>query len=100
MNRSLRHLVAVTTAALTAMCAVPTVADTGGSANAFGKINHIVVIYEENHSFDNLYGGWEGVNGRANADPSHTLQIGQGDLTRRKQEGRALRSPALLLLRN
>ena len=29
------------------------------------KINHIVVIYEENHSFDNLYGGWEGVNGLA-----------------------------------
>ena len=28
-----------------------------------GKINHIVVIYEENHSFDNLFGGWEGVNG-------------------------------------
>jgi acid phosphatase len=28
------------------------------------KMNHIVVIYEENHSFDNLYGGWEGVNGR------------------------------------
>src|SRR5207249_2590491 len=27
------------------------------------KVNHIVVIYEENHSFDNLYGGWEGVNG-------------------------------------
>src|SRR6476619_3754495 len=25
------------------------------------KIKHIVVIYEENHSFDNLYGGWEGV---------------------------------------
>jgi phospholipase C len=63
------------------MCAVPAVADTGGSANAFGKINHIVVIYEENHSFDNLYGGWEGVNGRANADPSHTLQVGQGGLT-------------------
>ena len=32
------------------------------------KVDHIVVIYEENHSFDNLYGGWEGVNGRANAD--------------------------------
>ena len=29
------------------------------------KMNHIVVIYEENHSFDNLYGGWEGVNGLA-----------------------------------
>ena len=80
MSRSLRHFVAVTTAALTAMCAGPALADTGGSTNAFGKINHIVVIYEENHSFDNLYGGWEGVNGRANADPSHTLQIGQGGL--------------------
>ena len=35
------------------------------------------MIYEENHSFDNLYGGWEGVNGRANADAAHTLQVGQ-----------------------
>ena len=41
------------------------------------KINHIVVIYEENHSFDNLYGGWEGVNGPQNAGPAHTLQINQ-----------------------
>ena len=29
------------------------------------KVNHLVVIYQENHSFDNLYGGWEGVNGLA-----------------------------------
>src|SRR5437764_13844442 len=43
------------------------------------KINHIVVIYEENHSFDNLYGGWEGVNGRANADAAHTTQVIQSD---------------------
>src|SRR5712691_639938 len=41
------------------------------------KIQHIVVIYQENHSFDNLYGGWEGVNGRANADSAHTIQVGQ-----------------------
>ena len=41
------------------------------------KINHIVVIYEENHSFDNLYGGWEGVNGRSNADAAHTTQVDQ-----------------------
>jgi phospholipase C len=26
-------------------------------------IDHIVVIYEENHSFDNVFGGWERVNG-------------------------------------
>ena len=42
------------------------------------KMNHIVVIYEENHSFDNLYGGWEGVRGLADADPAHTLQVSQG----------------------
>ena len=41
------------------------------------KIDHIVVIYEENHSFDNLYGGWEGVNGRANATAAETTQVDQ-----------------------
>ncbi len=40
-------------------------------------IEHIVVIYEENHSFDNLYGGWEGVNGLKNADAAHTTQVDQ-----------------------
>ena len=47
------------------------------NAKKLGKINHIVVIYEENHSFDNLYGGWEGVNGLANADAAHTIQVNQ-----------------------
>ncbi len=42
------------------------------------KIEHIVVVYQENHSFDNLYGGWEGVNGLAGADAAHTTQVGQG----------------------
>src|SRR6476646_10455844 len=40
------------------------------------KINHIVVIYEENHSCDNLYGGWEGVNGLANAKAKQVNQSG------------------------
>src|SRR4029079_15952142 len=31
------------------------------------KINHIVVIYLENHSFDNLYGMFPGANGLSNA---------------------------------
>jgi acid phosphatase len=55
------------------------IASTAASAgpDSLRKINHIIVIYEENHSFDNLYGGWEGVNGRANADAAHTLQVGQ-----------------------
>src|SRR5437588_1166846 len=48
-----------------------------GDANKLREIKHLVVIYEENHSFDNLYGGWEGVNGRANADAAHTTQVDQ-----------------------
>jgi phospholipase C len=44
------------------------------------KIRHIVVIYEENHSFDNLYGGWEGVNGRADATVGQTTQVSQSGL--------------------
>ena len=27
------------------------------ATNPFGPFKHVVVIYEENHSFDNLYGG-------------------------------------------
>ena len=52
----------------------------GGNADSLSKIKHIVVIYEENHSFDNLYGGWEGVNGLANARPANTVQLAQTGL--------------------
>jgi acid phosphatase len=48
-----------------------------GDANKLRTIDHIVVIYEENHSFDNLYGGWERVRGLSDADPAHTVQLGQ-----------------------
>ena len=59
--------------------AATTEPDANGSSRngTLPKIQHIVVIYQENHSFDNLYGGWEGVNGRANADSAHTIQVGQ-----------------------
>src|SRR5712672_2561296 len=48
-----------------------------GNGDALQKIKHIVVVYEENHSFDNLYGGWEGVNGRSNATPGQMAQVRQ-----------------------
>jgi phospholipase C len=41
------------------------------------KIRHFVVIYQENHSFDNVYGMWEGVDGLSHADAAHTRQINQ-----------------------
>jgi acid phosphatase len=68
---------------MTAVAIVVLVVSGGASANANSNANklrtigHIVVIYEENHSFDNLYGGWEGVRGLSDADPAHTTQLGQ-----------------------
>ena len=44
---------------------------------SLGAVKHIVVIYEENHSFDNLYGGWEGVNGLGSATAAQKLQLNQ-----------------------
>lgn len=40
----------------------------GGSAD-LQRLKHIVVIYLENHSFDNLYGEFPGANGLASAGP-------------------------------
>lgn len=39
------------------------------------KVGHVVVIYLENHSFDNLYGQFEGANGLANATASQITQV-------------------------
>jgi acid phosphatase len=68
-------------AAIAAALAFPSVAlaHHGPGFNGRGghDVKRIVVIYEENHSFDNLYGGWEGVNGLANADAAHTTQVSQ-----------------------
>jgi acid phosphatase len=47
------------------------------AAKPLQKVKHIVVIYEENHSFDNLYGGWEKVTGLKQADAAHTTQVDQ-----------------------
>ncbi len=38
-----------------------------GAARPFDAINHIIVIYQENWSFDSLYGHFPGANGLANA---------------------------------
>jgi phospholipase C len=41
-------------------------AGSGGQAS-LDRIQNIVVIYAENHSFDNMYGLFPGANGIANA---------------------------------
>jgi len=79
MNRGVRIVVPGVLASLLAMTALPAAAGGGSPAmTALDSIKHIVVIYQENHSFDNLYGSWERVNGLSRAESANTTQIGQG----------------------
>lgn len=39
------------------------------------KIKHVVVIYMENHSFDNLYGEFEGADGLSDAKKANVIQV-------------------------
>jgi acid phosphatase len=81
MKRPVLHVPLLAMAVL-ALCAAPALASGNhrghGDKPPLDRIKHIVVIYEENHSFDNLYGGWEGVEGLSAADPAHTTQVDQG----------------------
>src|ERR1700749_5093689 len=43
--------------------------------STINSVNHVVVIYMENHSFDNLYGQFAGANGLQNANASNTTQV-------------------------
>ncbi len=43
--------------------------------DGIGQIKHLVVIYMENHSFDNLYGEFKGANGIENAKKGNFVQV-------------------------
>jgi acid phosphatase len=71
-----RPLAAGAIVALGLAAALAPVAANGSDDSGLNSVKHIVVIYEENHSFDNLFGGWEGVNGVAGARGSgHVTQV-------------------------
>jgi phospholipase C len=68
--------------ALLALVAITVPVSAAPKTGPLGNFKHIVVIYEENHSFDNLYGLWGDVNGQhvvgvvdADADAAHTTQV-------------------------
>jgi len=44
-------------------------------AAGLDRIEHVIVIYAENRSFDHLYGMFPGANGVANATPEQTTQL-------------------------
>src|SRR5690349_7741278 len=75
-------LTAAVAGVILAAALVPASAEAGTPAHG-GPIKHLVVIYEENHSFDNLFGGWEGVNGLTHAASS-------GNVTQRAADGSVL----------
>ena len=62
------RLLVVAVVALVAACATAT---TGG----IDRLEHIVVIYAENRSFDHLYGFFPGAEGIAQATPEQRTQL-------------------------
>ena len=90
-TRSRTSSVVVTAALLTGAAALVVAASAPASAAAAAKkppgqlpagYTNLVVIYEENHSFDNLYGDWgrvggQMVNGLQNATSATTTQVAQ-----------------------
>ncbi len=72
-NIRLRRLLAAFISVLLASCCMnPTEQDVSGKLDA---IEHIIVIYAENRSFDNLYGLFPGANGIKQATPEQTTQL-------------------------
>jgi acid phosphatase len=70
----------VSAVALLGAAAGPATAKESGADSAsrrLQQIRHFVVIYQENHSFDNLYGTWPRVDGLRRARPSRTIQVAQ-----------------------
>ncbi len=76
---------------LALVAAVPTVATAHDDRHQAGPLpggyTNLVVIYQENHSFDNLYGQWGRVGGRV----VDGLQNARGTTTQVAQDGTAYR---------
>jgi acid phosphatase len=74
-----RRVLVLTLLILVALAMIPVGAASasGAGSDRLSRIKHIVVIYQENHSFDNLYGRWEGVNGLRHAPRARTIQVNQ-----------------------
>ena len=85
MSRSLRRVLAYAIGSITVVAAAPIFTGIGASAErdrggegeigGLAGINHLVVIYDENHSFDNLYGLFPGANGIRRASDTATTQV-------------------------
>jgi phospholipase C len=73
MKKPYSHLVAIATGLLLFSACKKT--DLPIPKADLDKIKHVVVIYLENHSFDNLYGQYPGANGLDDAKPGKIIQV-------------------------
>ena len=71
-RRWMRSLAIVATIAVAGLVGCTT---TRTSSPGIERIEHIVVIYAENRSFDNLYGGFPGANGLANVSAAFATSV-------------------------
>src|SRR5262247_4906928 len=62
-----RAMLLVLAAAVLLPVVMPVPAAAASGADVLSRVQHIVVIYQENWSFDSLYGKFPGANGLANA---------------------------------
>ena len=71
----LRRLLVLSLLVLMALAVIPAggAGASGAGGDQLSRVNHIVVIYQENHSFDNLYGMWERVRGLRDAPRSRRV---------------------------
>ena len=81
-RRPLSRSAAVVMAALLVLVVAPGSVAASARHGPLDGFKHIVVIYEENHSFDNLYGNWGPVGGRhvvgrSDASAARTRQVAQ-----------------------
>ena len=74
MQKWMRSTTALVTAATFAMGAAPAYAANIKGPAGIAKIGHIVVIYAENHSFDEEFGDFPGANGLKNVRPYEYVQ--------------------------
>ncbi len=78
--RHAAQVLAITATVLTAACTLPSPPPSGAPeatapAGMLQRVKHLVVIYAENHSFDNLYGTFPGADGIANATAEQRTQL-------------------------
>lgn len=75
MNIPLRHAALVAGALFLSPLPGAFADDAPGVPKGLEKIDTIVVLYAENRSFDNLYGGFPGANGLAGLGPDRARQL-------------------------